>query len=530
MRLKTINYVFIILCCNLISCQNNVKHQTDSKKINQITLIFKSTPSPWKVYLDYENEGPFTPAREAIDYIDDNFIGRQFAPDTLHNDTLKVKTTRKWVEFKHSYKGFDRLTYIFQNGDSVLFTYRGRNPVVSVLNRKTKVNKVNFDLNKKETLYPNDYSSFKKIQSLFFFLRHKNIEAEITLEKYLQDFNNEKHYLDSLKQNNLISDTIYNFYKTQSIYQYKIVLLKSSLGLNTLKKNNLKMRNLTKEDFNLPIISDKELGQIDYGNIIESRNDSLMYFGFYNDVINLICGNLSKRVGSIKSTLYINGIAQAGGIHPDFLSLYDTICNCNLLSPLAINLWKFRTIQGIFENNTIDEAEKAFVRFKNEVKDTALINFVKEKYFISNDKVVNGYDLQLVNNQSEHLTFNKLLEKHKGKVIYMDFWNSGCPPCIKEFEYSRQIKDKYKGKDFVQLFISSEPNKKRWSKTSENYHLDSESYFVENRFSSHQLENMNIKYVPHYILFDKKGTQIKGAVTRPSDKEIYKVIDKYLEE
>ena len=226
MRLKTINYVFAILCCNLISCQNNVKHQTESKEISQITLIFKSTPSPWKVYLDYENEGPFTPAREAIDYIDDNFIPRHFVPDTLQIDTLKVKTKRKWVEFSHSYNVFDKLSYIFQNGDSVLFTYRGKNPIVSVLNRKTKVNEVNFDLNKKETLYPNDYPSFRKIQSLLFFRRHKNIEAEITLEKYLQEFNNEKHYLDSLKQNNLISDTIYNFYKTQSIYQYKIILLK----------------------------------------------------------------------------------------------------------------------------------------------------------------------------------------------------------------------------------------------------------------------------------------------------------------
>jgi thiol-disulfide isomerase/thioredoxin len=528
MRLNPIHYVFAILCCNLISCQNNVKHQTDIKKINQITLIFKSTPAPWKVHLEKYGEGAYTMGYEVINYIDDNFIGRRFLPDTLQNDTLRIKTNRKWVEFIHTYNLYDKLSYIFQNGDSVIFTYRGKKPVVSVLNRKTKDNDVNFDLNKKETLYPKDYPSFTKIQGLFNFLRDKNIEEEITLEKYLQDFNNEKHYLDSLKQNNLISDTIYNFYKTQSIYQYKIVNLKSSLGLNTLKKNNLKMRKLTKEDLNLPVISDKELGQINYGNVLDSRNDSLLYVGFYNDVINLIHSNLSMKVGRIESTHYVNGVADAGEMHIDYLALYDTICKGNLLSPLAINLWKFQTIQGIIENNTMDEIEKAFVRFKNEVKDTALINFVKEKYSISDDKAVNDYDLQLVNNQSEHLTFNKLLEKHKGKVIYMDFWNSGCPPCIREFEYSGKLKDKYKGKDFVQVFISSEPNKKRWLKTSDNYHLDSESYYVENRFTSHQLENMNVEYVPHYILFKKNGTQIN--VTRPSDKEIYKVIDKYLSE
>lgn len=524
MRLKTIIYVFLILCFNLISCQDNVKLKPDNKEISQITLIFMSTPSPWRVFPD---NGGYVQTQAAIDYIDDNFISRHFVPDTIQNDTLKVKTKRKWFEFRHSFNGFDKLSYIFQNGDSVLFTYRGKKPIVSVLNRKTKVNEVNFDLFKKDALYPNDYPTFIKIQSFFFIKYNLNVSKEISFNKYLLEFNNEKHYLDSLKQNNLISDTIYHFYKTQSVYQYKIAYLKSSLGRNT---NNLKVQNLTKEDFNLPISYDKELGRIDYGNILEPGNDNLMYFGFYNDVINLFYFNyLSKKVGRKESTLYRNGIADAGGSHPDYLSLYDTISKCNFISPQVIKIFKFRTIQGIYEYNTIDEAEKTFGKFKNEVKDSALINFVKEKYSITNNITTKNNDLQLVTNYSEHLTFNQLIEKHQGKVIYIDFWNSGCPPCIKEFEYSRKLKDKYKGKDFVQIFISSEPNKEKWSKTSDNYHLDSENYFVENRYTSRQLENMNIKYVPHYVMFNKDGTQIKETA-RPSEKGIYKLIDKYLGE
>ncbi len=528
MRLNTIHYVLAILCCNLISCQTNVKLQADIKKTNQITLIFKSTPPPWKVHHEGYNEGAYTMGYEAISYVDDNFIHQRFVPDTLKNDTLKVKTNRKWVEFIHTYNVYDKLSYIFQNGDSVLFSYRGKDPIASVLNRKTKVNDVNFDLNKKETLYPNNYSSFTKLQSLFNFLRHPNIEAEITFEKYLQDFNNEKYYLDSLKKNNLISDTIYNFYNIRSIYQYKTFQLKCYLGYNTLKKNNLRNRILTKEDLNIHM-SDRELGQIDYGNILEPRNDSLMYFGFFNDVISLISSNLGKRVGFISSTHYVNGVADAGGMHPDYLALYDTISKANLLSPLAINLWKFQTIQRIIENNTIDEAEKAFVRFKNEVKDSALINYVIEKYsLVENIAGDANDDLLLVNNLAEHLTFNQLIGKHKGKVIYIDFWATWCPPCIKEFEYSEKLKNDYKGKDFVQIFISSEQNKERWSNASKRYHLDPESYFVENRFTSRQLEKMNIKFVPHYILFGKNGTQIN--VTRPSDKGIRKLIDRYLNE
>jgi len=330
-----------------------------------------------------------------------------------------------------------------------------------------------------------------------------------------------------LKQNNLISDTIYNFYKTQSIYQYKIVNLKSSLGLNTINLKNHKVRKLTKEDFNLHIY-DKELGQIDYGNILDPRNDSLMYFGFYNDVLNII--NYNFKVGRIESTSYINGIAQGGGSHPDFLALYDTISRCNLISSQIIKLFKFQTIQRIFENNTIDEAQGIFDKFKNEVKDTTLINFVIEKYSLVNNKVVNcNDDLKLVTNHSEHYSFNQLLAKHKGKVIYIDFWNTGCPPCYKEFEYSRKLEKEYEGQNFVQIFISSEPNKERWVNDSKKYHLDPESDFVENRYTSRQLEKMNIKFVPHYVIFNKNGTQIKETA-RPSEKGIYKLINKYLAE
>ncbi|MDO5979376.1 TlpA disulfide reductase family protein [Flavivirga spongiicola] len=44
--------------------------------------------------------------------------------------------------------------------------------------------------------------------------------------------------------------------------------------------------------------------------------------------------------------------------------------------------------------------------------------------------------------------------KIKGKVILINFWFIGCPPCMKEIEYLNQINKEYKDKDFVLLSIA----------------------------------------------------------------------------
>ncbi|MGR9053812.1 MAG: TlpA disulfide reductase family protein [Gammaproteobacteria bacterium] len=46
------------------------------------------------------------------------------------------------------------------------------------------------------------------------------------------------------------------------------------------------------------------------------------------------------------------------------------------------------------------------------------------------------------------------LEAFRGKVIYVDFWASWCPPCAKSFPFMNQLVEEYKGKGLEVIGIN----------------------------------------------------------------------------
>lgn len=532
MKLKEILKSFVVISCFLIACTNEKNSNKEELLANQITLIFQSTPPQWKIYRE---DSAYIPTRCEIQYIDDNFIPILLVPNTEHEfDTLIIKTNRKFIEFRHTFKALEKLSYMFQNGDSVLFTYKDKTPIASVLNRETKTHDVNFDLFIKETLYPEDYSSYVKYRHPFLFQKHTgNIRQDfdrvvsVANENFAPEINREKTFVDSLYKNDLISIESYQLLTTQLIYKQKLIELFRLRGGPFPPKNVIP--NITRENFNIQLGYDNEMGFINGGNILDIENDSLLYFGYQNEIIQWIYHYyLARKVGSIKSTYYINGVASAGGITSDCLALYDTIQTCSMLSQQAKTTLKLHTIQLIFENYSIDEAKQAFLKFSTDVKDSALINYVKNKYTLPDNLNNDSFDLELHSINSEKTTFDNLLEKHKGKVIYIDFWSSGCPPCIEQFKHSKRLKVLYKDKGLVQIYISSEPDKRQWEKACTKFDIIDESYFVSNQYTSKQWENMNIKYVPHYMIYDKNGNQAIQAAPRPESEDLIKILNKYL--
>lgn len=515
-----------------VACTNKDVTETLEVKSNQITLIFKNPPSNWRVY---RKAGGYTPAQCEIEYIDDHFIPIKLNPDTTQVfDTLVVSTKREIVEFRHDYKGFDKLSYLFQNGDTVLFTYRDKTPTASILNRAFDPIGTNLDLYKKEILTPDDYPAYIKFSNPFFFMEKNYGDFKQEVEKVVNaardsfpiEANRERMFLDSLKQNNLISQATYSFNVKNTMSRQKTLYLQSLLGNHS---NAPLLRTLAIEAFKIPSSLDMEFRGTEE-NMLGSENDSLLYFGFQKDIIDwLYYHYFGRMVGSISSTNYVNNIATAGSSIPNYLELSDTINSSNLLSTATKKVLGFKNIQNIIENFSIDEAKTAFDQFSKNVEDTLLVNYIKRKYMLDEDSTMKAFDMRLISTDSEHLLFKELLEKHHGKLIYIDFWQSTCRPCIKELKFSSKLDSLYEEKDFVQIHISSEREYKRWLSACIKYNLEYESYYVENRYTSKELEDMQIQYIPHYILYDKEGNLINKFAPRPSNKQLVQLLDQYID-
>ncbi len=114
----------------------------------------------------------------------------------------------------------------------------------------------------------------------------------------------------------------------------------------------------------------------------------------------------------------------------------------------------------------------------------------------------------------------KIVHKHKGKVIYLDFWATWCGPCRDEMPYSLELQKRLKDRDvaFVYLCSSSSPEKK-WEEFIKQMKLTGDHYYV-NRDAWNELGGMfGISGIPHYVLIDRDGKVVSKNAKRPSNGE-----------
>ena len=123
-------------------------------------------------------------------------------------------------------------------------------------------------------------------------------------------------------------------------------------------------------------------------------------------------------------------------------------------------------------------------------------------YFLFNDHISNtstpisDYVLQDANDQP--INSNSL----KGKVILMDFWNTSCGYCVKQFSETEALANKYRGNPNVVVLAVNSGHDKREKWKSFTNRLNRNLIFVSDssKFFTNQL---NFQGYPQNILIDK---------------------------
>ena len=122
------------------------------------------------------------------------------------------------------------------------------------------------------------------------------------------------------------------------------------------------------------------------------------------------------------------------------------------------------------------------------------------------------------------LSFDDVLAKYKGNVIYLDFWASWCGPCKAEMPNSAKLSKKLADEDVVFLYVSTDKDPEAWKKMIRIMQLHGLHYRLGANTRKPVFETFGIKYIPHYVLFDKEGNMVKNNMTRPGDPETEKMI------
>lgn len=483
--MKSLLKYFVLF--GLLSCSKS-ESETVTNKPKQIVLIFDKIQENSRYKFP---SGISTNSGFELRYYDDDFLPQYISPNPEKSDTIRIIQARDFLDLQHCYMGQDELSFFCKNGDTIRFGYEALQPHALAARRQCKNLDLNYEMLIRKLVHRNDFPAIVKARIPFAFHRftdeknfdrdYKDLQDKFIEIAFLQ-IKQEAKILDSLLLLKKITPEIARLYFKQQKYD--------STNLIFFRR------------------------QSDFDISRHLLNDSLLYFGFYNEFLDRIIG----RYYSLKVAKVRNGNA----IVPDYTAIYDSIKINDSFTQKTKNVLLRKTLEEIIQAYPVDKVKLYISEFQK--RDTIAANYLIKKFRLNFD---NSAQLRLLSTDHKVTSLDSLIKINRGKLIYVDFWASWCGPCIQQFPFSKALKKKYEGKAVLFLYLSMDTDSAKWKRASSKYKLEN-SFLIDNRYSSTLVKELQVSSIPRYLLYDKQGKLVHKNAPRPEGETIVELIENYL--
>lgn len=420
-------------------------------------------------------------------------------PDLVF-DTLTINPAKDFQIFRHLVNYFDVNEYVLQKGDSVQIEYKNKKPQLTFQNRKTLKYDTDFDSLTRSYFKQDHYSPLGKyLDARAFALStymstKKVINENNTLAyskksernlRFVADFRNkiyaeaksylrkENGLLDSLKSIKELSAVPYYFYKERNKY----------LGhLFDVQTDHLAKPQIT------AILREHKVNRFEYPDIYYQQFLEAIGEKYVEEKVDFLDDNKpSPR---------------------NFKQVFDQIDTSTLFPEKDRNYLLTKEIKRIHDTFSHDDFITYFKKYESRVNDAILVKSVREDFVLEfDDRRSETASVVLTDLKGQELTFDDVKSRHKGKVIYVDFWASWCGPCREAMPASADLRKVLKGKDVVFVYLSIDGSIKPWQRASEAEKLGNyaENYLIVNSQTSDFLKQNKLSEIPRYMIFDKTG-------------------------
>lgn len=497
-------FCFIVCVFSLLySCTNSCKSVSNIPEKGDIVLILDSVPVN-STFLCKNGWTMGTVPKGELGYCLNDIVLTYHVPNhSTIKDTIRIKSITGSLEIMHKYKGLDLLSFLAKPNDTLYFSYKGKMPVVRNSRETKKYDYAYEELIRKEVHHfdysacikyalpwyvREDYKYIKDLQGAERYEQTRKFDSLNHLRYYpkaILQLNREEKILDSLTINEYISKDISYFYKQRIKYKRLMLLEKQDLHFKDFK-----------------------------------QNDELLKYSFYKKFIDRVYDN------DIASKLELK--ESSNGYFIDAKKLNDSIQKNLFLNYGTRKYLTYNCLLNFLDNNSNKEINEYFKFFKSTYgKDTSLIKRIADEYKFGNEI---SKDLDLLTEVGKRTSFEEILANNKGKLIYVDFWASTCAPCRRCMPASHKLREEFKGKDVVFVYLAFNDKLRLWKKAVEQLDLKgyNDSYFIENSKSSKLIDDLNVGLIPRFLIYGKDGEILYKNAARPGTKKIRDVLNKAL--
>lgn len=370
------------------------------------------------------------------------------------------------------------------NSTTLLCNQIARNTLIYAAPNET----IELDINNKGLLhYYCNSNQYRKLESEFIndcFEKFGTIEniSNFNELKQIRLLNGKSKYFDKhyIKEKELLEDYYKNDKISKEFFHYF-----AKMFWCLIKFNELEEKIINPETF------------LSIENSFKESEELLNIEGYKDLLWNYVEKSIKKR--GLKNDLYTQ---------MDFISK-------NISNQKIIDYLLYSNVNSSLNDPLLKKVvnEKSIELFRNNCKNQVYLDAI-------------NLDLQPKNTPT---ILQNIINKHKGKLVLVDFWASWCMPCREEFPSEKKLMEKYPNVAFV--FLSIDKSKVAWQKAMTQYQdilTKENSYLLIKSDKDALLKKINLSTIPRFVLFDKDGKIINLDAPRPSSTTIEKLLDDHL--
>ncbi len=187
---------------------------------------------------------------------------------------------------------------------------------------------------------------------------------------------------------------------------------------------------------------------------------------------------------------------------------------------------------GYLESNFTPYTDDQLKWIQAKIKHPFLSNYIVDennriKAKIEANKTQTGFAINTVKKTEGDELFDSMINKFKGKVVYVDFWATWCGPCMQGIKEIAPLKDEMKGQEVVFLYITNQSSpEKTWSNSIPN--IKGEHYRVSEDEWNYLSQKFNISGIPHYVLVNKKGEIVNPKLGHHGNESLKVILEKQM--